>query len=91
MSYWADDHEKTNNTVSFGAQLGARVQFVPGVLLHVIAEDNINKFYASQFRLYAVLDISLIAGSNGFATRPPRGVGPSMGQYGAGYGTGMGY
>lgn len=86
-----DDFRPINHATSFGFQVGGRAQLARGVLLHVILEDNINRFYSSQLRLYGVLDVTGLFGSGGPAMSPPRGVGPAMGQYGSGYGLGMGY
>jgi hypothetical protein len=56
--YWADGGREQNNTHSFGMQLGARYAVTRGVLLHILAENNINRFYASQLRLVALVDLS---------------------------------
>ncbi len=66
---------------SFGAQLGARLQLGRGILLHLLAEENVNRFYASQLRLYAVLDLAFLLSRAGFAQGYPRGVGQAMGQF----------
>jgi hypothetical protein len=88
---FADEHRPENSSLSFGWQVGARLGLTRGVLLHAILEDNINKFYASAFRFYAVLDITGLVGSNGSALSPARGIGPGLGQFGSPYGMGMGY
>ncbi|MFH1132477.1 MAG: hypothetical protein V1754_14165 [Pseudomonadota bacterium] len=52
-----EDQRTDSSTLTFGLQLGGRVQFIPGVILHVMAEDNISELYTSAFRLLAVLDL----------------------------------
>src|SRR5262249_6773173 len=47
---------------SIGLQLGGRAALARGILLHVLVEDNISRYYASQFRLYAVLDVTALLG-----------------------------
>lgn len=76
---------------SFGVQAGARVQLFPGLLLHLLAEDNVNRFYDSQLRFFALLDVSTLFGSRGVSFGTARGVAPLAGQFGSGYGTGRGY
>lgn len=44
--------------VSFGAQAGARWILGDGIVLHLLAEENVNRQDASQFRLIAVLDLA---------------------------------
>lgn len=76
---------------SVGLQLGGRVQLAPGLLFHLLVEDNINRYYAGQFRVYGLLDVTGLMGSGGVGTQPPRGIGPGLGQFGSAYGTGRGY
>jgi hypothetical protein len=76
---------------SIGFQVGGRVAFARGILVHLILEDNINRLYSSQLRFYAVVDVSVLLGRRGFGMSTPRGIGPGMGQFGSGYGMGMGY
>jgi hypothetical protein len=85
--HFSDDLRPTDNGDSFGIQLGARLQLGRGILLHLILEDNINQYYNSQLRLYAVLDLAILFGTHGFAQGLPRGIGPGMGQFtmGGGY------
>ena len=89
--HFEDDHHTSNYADSFGFQVGARVSFWKGMLLHLIFEDNINRFDLSQIRFYALLDVTALVGGYGFMAGSPRGIGPGMGQYGGAYGTGMGY
>ena len=44
--------------LTFGVQGGATWIFSQGIALHLGAEENTNRFYASQFRLFAVLDLA---------------------------------
>jgi hypothetical protein len=44
---------------SFGVQVGGTWIAYKGVLVHVLLEENINQIYASQFRIVAMLDLSL--------------------------------
>jgi hypothetical protein len=78
-----DDLRPLDSGDSFGLSLGARLQLGRGILLHVILEDNVNKFYSSQLRLYAVLDLAFFLGSAGYSQAPLRGIGSAMGQHGA--------
>lgn len=76
---------------SLGLQVGGRLQLGRGVLIHLLVEDNINRYYASQIRVYGLLDVSALMGSNGIGLSPPRGLGAGLGQFGNAYGTGRGY
>jgi hypothetical protein len=62
--YFRDDARPdiSGGAHSFGAQLGARYTFVRGVTLHLLVEENVNRFYASQFRALAMLDLSYFLG-----------------------------
>ncbi len=44
--------------VTFGAQGGGRWVLAEGIALHLLAEENINRFYTSQLRVIAVLDLA---------------------------------
>ncbi len=44
--------------VSVGAQVGTTYQVNEGVTLHLIAEENRNRIYNSQFRLIGVIDLA---------------------------------
>lgn len=44
--------------VTFGVQAGATYAFAKGVALKVLGEHNSNRFYPSQLRLIAVLDLA---------------------------------
>lgn len=45
------------NGLNFGFTVGAKARFIPGILLHVMLEDNINPLYKSALRLMAVLEL----------------------------------
>jgi hypothetical protein len=70
--YWSDDQRQTSYSHGMSLQAGVRWAIVPGTLLHVMAEDNVDRFYNSQFRLLAVLDVSYLLGPHG-GGRPPAG------------------
>jgi hypothetical protein len=63
--HFQDDSRPIDHADSFGLQAGLRYSFVRGVTLHVLMEENINRFYDSQLRLLAVLDISWWLGPRG--------------------------
>ena len=88
---FANDGRPVDSGTSFGFVVGGRLALYKGMLLHVLFEDNINQFYSSQIRFYAVLDISALVGSRGAGLAQPRGMGPGVGQFGSAYGMGMGY
>jgi hypothetical protein len=43
---------------TYGAQAGGRWIMTDGVALHLLVEENYNRFYASQFRVIAMLDLA---------------------------------
>jgi hypothetical protein len=88
-AYFQDDLRPDFGGSSVGFQLGGRLLLDRGMQLHLLVEDNVSRFYASQFRVYAVLDISMLLGALGFAPGMPRGIGPQLGGFGGAYG--MGY
>ena len=51
-----------------------RYAIVRGVLLHVFAEDSINRFYSTQLRLMATLDLSYYLGGVAGGGKPPPGL-----------------
>ena len=71
--YFADDMKTDNRSHMFGMQLGARWAIVSGLLLHVLAENNIDRYYNSQLRLLAMLDLSYLLGPSGGGV-PPAGL-----------------
>jgi hypothetical protein len=55
---WSDTAGAGNDAgVVFGAQAGGRWVLGQGVKLHLLAEDNVGTFYASQFRGLAVVEV----------------------------------
>jgi hypothetical protein len=54
-----DLRDKLRGT-SLGVQAGATYEIHPGIVLHVMAEDNINPFYQSQFRLLGIVDLAFV-------------------------------
>jgi len=71
--HFADDSRPVDHADSFGLQAGLRYSFTRGLTLHVAMEENINRFYDSQLRLLALLDISFWVGprSAGYALSRP--------------------
>lgn len=69
--HWADDNRGEMDSV--GLQAGARYALARGILLHVLAEDNINRLYYSQVRLVALLDLSYYFGAQSTGN-PPAGL-----------------
>jgi hypothetical protein len=63
--HFADDSRTVDHADSFGAQAGLRYSFVKGMTLHVVVEENVNRFYDSQLRLLAILDLSFWLGPRG--------------------------
>jgi hypothetical protein len=56
---WRDELQVTGtgSGVVFGLQGGGRYQLGPGVRLHLLVEDNVGTFYASQFRGLAMVEL----------------------------------
>jgi hypothetical protein len=71
--YWEDDQRESNRSHSGALQAGVRYAIVRGILLHVLAEDNINRFYSTQLRFLATLDLSYYLGAFGVGN-PPAGL-----------------
>ena len=69
--YWADDQRESNRTHSVALQAGVRYALVRGVLIHLLAEDNVDRFYTTQLRVMAMLDLSYYLGSSGGPNPPP--------------------
>jgi hypothetical protein len=63
--YWRDDSRIINAAHSFGFQTGLRYSFTRGATLHLVVEENFNRFYDSQLRLLALLDVSWFLGPRG--------------------------
>jgi hypothetical protein len=74
LSYagFRDDARPIDHADSFGAQAGLRYSPLPGMVLHGVVEENVNRFYASQLRLLALLDLSLFIGPRARANRRPQ-------------------
>ena len=70
--YWADDQRDNNRSHSLALQAGVRYALVRGVLIHLLAEDNIDRFYSTQLRFMATLDLSYYLGVGG-GPNPPAG------------------
>jgi len=71
--YFADDLRPEQQSHMVGIQAGARWAIVQGLLLHVFLENNIDKFYQSQLRFMAMLDLSYLLGPRGGGL-PPQGL-----------------
>lgn len=69
--YWADDQRENNRSHSLALQAGVRYALVRGVLIHLLAEDNISRFYSTQLRFMAMLDLSYYLGPGGGPNPPP--------------------
>ena len=54
-------------------QAGVRWQVMRGALLHLLVEDNVDRYYNAQLRLMAMLDLSFALGPRG-GGRPPVGL-----------------
>ena len=63
--YFEDDSRTIDHASSLGIQGGARYGFAHGLTVHVAAEENINRFFSSQFRLLVMLDVSYLLGIKG--------------------------
>jgi hypothetical protein len=57
---------------SLGVQAGLRYGFSEGLTLHALIEENINRFFSSQFRALVMLDISFWVGPRGHGWARPR-------------------
>lgn len=79
--YWADSQRIENNAHSASLQAGVYYALVRGVLLHLFAEDNINRFYRSQLRLMAMLDLSYFLGPHGGAGTPAGSLATGLGRF----------
>jgi hypothetical protein len=69
--HFEDDVRPIDHADSFGLSAGARYLLRRGLALHLLVEENVNRFYASQFRVVGVVDVATFAGPHtvGF-TRP---------------------
>lgn len=71
--YFEDDLQIENRSHMVGFQVGSRWAIANGLLLHVFVENNVDRFYSSQLRFMALLDLSYLLGpaSRGL---PPAGL-----------------
>jgi hypothetical protein len=53
-----DDVIENLDGTTLGVQLGATYVINDGITVHVIAEENTNRFHTSQFRLIGVMDLA---------------------------------
>jgi hypothetical protein len=63
--HFRDDARPIDHADSFGLQAGLRYTLVPGLVLHVLVEENVNRFYSSQLRVVGLLDLSFFVGPRG--------------------------
>jgi hypothetical protein len=63
--HFRDDSRTLDHADSFGLQTGLRYSFTRGLTVHLVIEENVNRFYDSQFRLLALLDVSFWLGKGG--------------------------
>lgn len=57
LARYIDHRRDLEPITTFGAQLGSTVRLLPGMRLHVLVEDNVNRLYTSAFRFLALLDM----------------------------------
>lgn len=88
--YWEDDLRETSRSHGVSLQAGVRWALMRGALLHILIEDNVDRFYASQLRVLGQLDLSFLLGphgggrapagllSAGFGEFPPPGLQPGI-------------
>jgi hypothetical protein len=71
--HFQDDSRTIDHADSFGVQAGLRYSFLNGITVHVLLEENVNRFYDSQLRLLAVLDVAWWLGprSTGYTLQRP--------------------
>jgi hypothetical protein len=71
LSYsgFRDDVRPLDRADSFGLQAGLRYTPFPGLVLHGLVEENVNRLYASQLRLLALADLSFFVGPRPRAIR----------------------
>jgi hypothetical protein len=54
-----DDQRSDAFVTTLGLQLGGKVRFAKGVLLHLLAENNVSQLYQGDLRFLAVLDVEV--------------------------------
>jgi hypothetical protein len=57
-----DDSRTLDHADSFGVQAGLRFTPLPGITVHGLIEENVNRLYYSQLRLLALIDLSYFIG-----------------------------
>jgi hypothetical protein len=64
-----DDSRPQDHADSLGVQAGLRFTPLPGITVHGLVEENVNRLYASQLRLLALIDLSFFMGQRPVGTR----------------------
>jgi hypothetical protein len=67
-AHFADDLRPLDHADSLGMQGGLRYTVTPGVTLHALVEENVNRLYPSQLRALALLDLGF------WLAQKPRGI-----------------
>jgi hypothetical protein len=70
--HFRDDARAVAHADSWGLQGGLRYSFWRGLTAHLALEENINRLYASQLRVLALLDVAFFLGSRGAGFARPR-------------------
>jgi hypothetical protein len=70
--HFRDDSRPIDHADSFGIQAGLRYGFLRGLIGHLLMEENVNRIYASQFRLIGVLEVAYWLGPHGRGFTPQR-------------------
>jgi hypothetical protein len=70
--HFQDDSRTIDHADSFGLQAGIRYTIASGMTFNVLIEENVNRFYSSQFRAIALIDLSFYLGSRGRGFARPR-------------------
>lgn len=69
-TYFASEQRAQATSHGLSIQAGARVNLFRGALLHVLLEDSIDRFYFSQLRAMAAIDLSYVLGPRGGGMAP---------------------
>ena len=74
LSYasFRDDIRPEDHADSFGVQAGIRWTPLDGISVHGLVEENVNRIYTSQLRLWALLDLSFWVGMKPRGIRTPQ-------------------
>ncbi|HZS40754.1 MAG TPA: hypothetical protein VFF06_28170 [Polyangia bacterium] len=75
--HFRDDSRTIVNADSLGLQGGVRYSFWRGLTAQLAVEENVNRFYSSQLRVLALLDVSFFLGSRGAGFARPRAWSPA--------------